>query len=120
LDDYAAGLLIRAPRRPDFELDVAATVGYQLFAISCRATEYKGLAKEHLLEVFTRAGQLGGDEARFAAITLCDDGKVKELENEVSEKWDAQGKIRVLGRSHISDLSAHLLKWFREANQEVS
>jgi hypothetical protein len=120
LDDYAAGLIIRAPRRPEFELDLAATIGYQLFAMSCRAAEKKPLAKEHLLEVVTRAGQLGGDEARFAAITLCDDDKVKELEEEVSQEWDAKGKIRVFGRSHISDLSTHLLKWLREANQEVS
>ena len=119
LDDYAMGMLIQAPQRPDFDLDLAATIGYQLFAISCRATRKKELAKEHLLEVFARASQLGGDEARFAAVTLCDDRKVRDLEDEVSEQWDASGKIKVFGRSHIRDLSTHLLKWFREANQEV-
>jgi len=119
LGDYAANLLIRAHGRPDFDLDLAATLGYQLFAISCRVTEKKDLAKEHLLEVFTRAGQLGGDEARFAAVTLCDDRNVRDLESEVSEDWDAAGKIKVFGRSHIRDLSSHLTRWFREANQEV-
>ena len=72
------------------------------------------------MEVFTRAGQLGGDEARFAAVTFCDDRNVKDLEREVSEAWDATGKIKVFGRSHVQDSSTHLLKWFREANQEVS
>ena len=120
LDDYAGELLVQAPRRPELDLDVAATVGYQLFAISCMVTNKKGSAKEHLLEVVTRAGQLGGDEARFAAVTFCDDKNVKELEQEVSEAWDAAGKIKVFGRSHIRDLSSHLLRWFREANQEVS
>ncbi|MBK9231265.1 MAG: hypothetical protein IPO15_10490 [Anaerolineae bacterium] len=32
----AAGIVIKAPSRPGFELDVAAIIGYQLFAISCR------------------------------------------------------------------------------------
>jgi len=120
LEDYASEILIRSSVRPDFDLDVAATIGYQLFAISCIATEQKSKAKEHLLEIFTRAGQLGGDEARFAAITFCDDTNVRDLQREVSEAWDAQGKIRVFGRSHIGDLPTHLLRWFREANQEAT
>ncbi|GIK72750.1 MAG: hypothetical protein BroJett021_17380 [Chloroflexota bacterium] len=119
LDDYAAELLLRAPRRPDFDLDIAATIGYQLFAVSCRATDKKGLAKEHLMEVFIRASQMGGDEARFATVTLCDDDNVRDLQREVTEAWDARGKIKVFGRSHIRDLSTYLLRWFREANQEA-
>jgi len=120
LDDFASEILIQTPSRPEFDLDVAATIGYQLFAISCIVTEKKDKAKEHLLEVVTRAGQLGGDEARFAAVTFCDDKNVRDLQREVSDAWDAQGKIRVFGRSHITDLSAHLLRWFREANQEAT
>lgn len=72
------------------------------------------------MEVFVRAAQLGGDEARFAAVTFCDDKNVRDLQREVTEAWDAQGKIKVFGRSHIPDLSKHLLQWFREANQEAS
>jgi hypothetical protein len=120
LDDYASEILIQSSSRPDFDLDVAVTIGYQLFAVSCIATEKKSAAKEHLLEVFTRAGQLGGDEARFAAVTFCNDTNVRDLQREVSEAWDAQGKIKVFGRSHIGDLSAHLRRWFREANQEAT
>jgi hypothetical protein len=119
LDDCAAGLLIQAKDRPPFDFDVVATLGYQLFGLSCAATEQKPRAKEHLLEVFTRAGQLGGDEARFASVTLCNDTNVKELERDVSQAWDAVGKIRIFGRQHIPDLSQHLLKWFREANREA-
>ena len=120
LDDFAAGAIVQAAGRPNFEFDVIATLGYQLFGLSCVVTEQKPRAKEHLMEVFTRAGQLGGDEARFAAVTFCDDRNVKDLEREVSEAWDATGKIKVFGRSHVQDSSTHLLKWFREANQEVS
>ncbi len=120
LDDFAGELKLVPRGNLDFDLDVAATIGYQLFAVSCRATENKGLAKEHLMEVFVRASQMGGDEARFATVTLCDDKKVKDLQREVTEAWDAQGKIKVFGRSHIRELSNHLLRWFREANQEAS
>lgn len=120
LDDYAGELLLRASGRPDFDLDLAATIGYQIFAFSCRATDKKGPAKEHLMEVFVRAAQIGGDEARFAAVTFCDDRNVRDLQREVTEAWDAKGKIKVFGRSHIPDLSTHLLRWFREANQEAS
>lgn len=117
LDDYACEMKLKAAKRPDFELDAALTIGYQLFAISCIVSEEKGKAKEHLLEIFVRAGQLGGDEARFAAVTFCDDRNVGALHSEVTEAWDAAGKIRVFGRRHIRDLSTHLLQWFREANQ---
>lgn len=117
VDDYACEILLRASRQPDFELDAALTIGYQLFAISCIVTEKKSAAKEHFLELFIRAGQLGGDEARFAAVTFCDNSNVKALYSEVTEAWDAVGKIRVFGRHHIRNLSAHLLQWFRDANQ---
>lgn len=119
LDDYGSEVNLIATGRPSFELDVVLTKGYQLFAISCRATDKKGPAKEHLLEIFVRAKQLGGDEARFAAVTLCDDKGVTELQKEVTEAWDAAGKIRVFGRRHILNLKDHLLQWFREANQET-
>lgn len=120
LDSYAGDIKVIAPGRSHFQLDAAATIGYQLFAISCIATEDKDKAKEHFLEVFTRSKQLGGDEARYATVSFCNDGNVKALELEVAEAWDAQGKIKVFGRSHIRDLSTHLLRWFREANQEAS
>lgn len=117
LRDYAAQLKFESVR-PESELDVITTLGYQLFGISCRTAPTKKFAKEHLLEVFVRARQLGGDEARIAEVTLCNNEDVRLLESEVSSEWDAAGKIRVFGRSHILDLSTHLLRWFREASQE--
>ena len=118
LDQYAAGLQISAPGRPEFELDAAAMLGYQLFGLSCVVTEKKGRAKEHLLEVFTRAGQLGGDEARFAVVSFV--AGPEELERDVSQAWDASGKIKVLGRKHIQNLPQHLLEWFEKASLEVT
>lgn len=119
LDDCAAGIQLKASGRPNFELDAALTIGYQLFAISCIVTHKKSEAKEHLLEIFVRAGQLGGDEARFAAVTFCDDKAVNELKSEVTEAWDAAGKIWVFGSNHIKDLYKYLLQWFCNANQEM-
>lgn len=120
LDDRAVNLNItKSGGVSNFEIDVAATIGYQLFVVSCIATSSKQAAKYHLFEVYSRARQLGGDEARFALVNLCDDKHVNSLQLDVTEEWDAAGKIRVFGRSHLRDLSGHLGRWLREANQEI-
>lgn len=100
--------------KDDFELDVVALIGYQLFVISCITTSEKKEAKEHLLEAFVRARQLGGDEARIALVCCYDDPG--RLQSEVSRSWDAAGKVRVLGRDELSDLSQHLADWFQKVN----
>lgn len=99
-----------------FELDVAAMIGYQLFAISCMAAVPKGRAayKEHLLEAFVRARQLGGDEARVGLVCFYADAA--QLEAELQETWLTQDAIRVFGRSHLPDLDIHLRDWFESAN----
>lgn len=117
LRDFAATINLMSVTLPS-EFDAVAVKGYQLFGISCIVTTHKQKAKEHLMEVFVRARQLGGDEARFAVVTYCPDKIVAALEQEVSREWDAAGKIRVFGSTHIPDLSTHLLQWFREASQE--
>jgi len=109
---------IMADKRPDFEIDLITVIGYQVFSISCIVSENIDKAKEHLLEIFARAGQFGGEEARFALLTITDLPDI--LEKEIREDWDAEGKIRVFGRNHIPELSSHLLKWFQDANQEAS
>lgn len=101
----------------ELNLDVAATAGYQLFAISCQATDYTQKAKEHLLEIFVRARQLGGDEARFGLV--CCLPNPERLQQEVEQSWDAEGKIRVFGQRHLLDLPAYLKDWFETANREM-
>lgn len=98
-----------------FEIDIAAILGYQLFAISCMVTEKRAKAKEHLLEVFVRARQISGDEARFGVVCFVNDHQA--LESEVTEEWDARGKIRVFGRDHIPDLGRHFHEWIITASQ---
>jgi len=108
------------PRKPgarNFELDVAAMDGYQLFAISCMVTDVPKIAKGHLFEVFVRARQLGGDEARLSLVSFVKNPT--PLQREIEQDWDAEDKIRVFGAQHIQDLSAHLQNWFETANKEA-
>jgi hypothetical protein len=114
LASWGANLPLRKPRRRDFELDLFVVVGYQLFAISCQATEHKDRAKQHLFEVFVRARQIGGDEAHFGLVCCVE--KPKQLEQEVSEDWDAEGKIKVFGQDDLLSLPQQLRTWFEKAN----
>lgn len=144
--DWAIGLNLKPPppddpkerQPPDFELDVVALAGYQLFLLSCIATEAgepeededdaislpqpmqpqkkrgagkRSEAKKHLFEAYTRARQVGGDEARAVLISCIADPDL--LQTEVEQKWDAKNKIKVFGQSHLRDLPNELAKWFR-------
>jgi hypothetical protein len=99
----------------EMELDVAAMVGYRLFAVSCMATDASQNAKDHLMELFVRARQLGGDEARFGLI--CCLKNPERLQQEVEQTWDAEGKIKVFGQRHLPDLPRHMRDWFVTANR---
>ena len=74
-----------------FELDVAAAIGYQLFVFSCKAEPDNGACKEGFLEVFVRAQQLGGEEARCILVTLLE--APQTLENELASALNAEGKL---------------------------
>ncbi len=115
LHQVGMGLEFKRPGHRGFELDVAALLGYQLFALSCMATDRTQSAKDHLMETFVRARQLGGDEARFAVVCCVE--QAQALQDEVSESWDAQGKIRVFGREHLPDLAQHFREWIAIAGQ---
>lgn len=97
-----------------FELDAAAILGYQLFAISCMATETKKKAKEHFIEIFVRARQLGGDEARSGLVCCLDNPG--RLQTEIERSWDAKGKLKVFGRNDLKDLTRAFADWFQTAN----
>jgi len=101
----------------DFQLDLAAMRGYQLFAISCIASRRAdGETKNHLFQAYVRARQLGGDEARVALVCCVENPK--DVQKEVEKSWDANGKIRVFGRTDLLNLSKSLKGWFETANQE--
>lgn len=92
------------------EIDAAAMLGYQLFGISCIASQQKSKTKEHLFEAFVRFRQLGGDEARTGLVCLADAPGM--LERELSREWDAEGKLKVFGRQDLVTLATAMKRWF--------
>jgi len=97
----------------DFEFDVAAMRGYQLFGLSCTTSTRKDLAKFKLFEAYVRARQLGGDEARVGLV--CGYEHARRFEREVVQEWLAKDKIKVFGPHELPDLAGHLDKWFMTA-----
>ncbi|MDD2443804.1 MAG: DUF1887 family CARF protein [Desulfotomaculaceae bacterium] len=112
VSDYAMNLKCfkNSDQKNNFELDLALILGYQLFAISCIVSDEKAKCKEHLFEVFVRARQVGGDEARVGLI--CNYKYPASLQQEVEQLWDAPGKIRVFGEEHLPDMRGYLKDWF--------
>ena len=98
----------------EFEFDVAAMRGYQLFGISCTTDLSKTIGKSKLFEAYVRSRQLGGDEARVGLV--CGYPDPEKLQSEVTYSWDAEGKIRVFGPQHLPNLGDHLTRWFKTAN----
>jgi len=103
---------IRGAGKPDFEFDVGAMKGYQLFGLSCSTTQDKGMPKSKLFEAYIRAKQLGGDEARMALVCP-QPGLKKKLEKELPES--IQGKVRIFDSAHLENLRDELQDWFEYA-----
>lgn len=99
------------PNEIEFDLDVLALRGYQLFAFSCSTDTHKSLLKFKLFEAYVRARQLGGDEARVALICCFDDPD--RLQQEMTRDIDPEGRIRVFGRKHLGNLCVHLTEWIQ-------
>ncbi len=97
-----------------FQFDVAAIRGYQLFACSCTVASERAICKQKLIEAYLRAHQLGGDEARVALICCHDDPK--GLEKEIKRDILPEGRVRVFG---FRDLP-HLPELFREWVEQQS
>lgn len=98
--------------KPDFEFDVGAMKGYQLFGLSCSTTQNKTLPKSKLFEAYIRARQLGGDEARMALVCP-QEGLKRKLEKELPESF--QGKVRVFDSAVLVNLRDALKIWFETA-----
>ena len=109
------------PNERDFEFDVAAMHGYQLFAISCTTGSNKGLLKSKLFEAYVRARQMGGDEARVGLVCCAPNDNPENnpelIQSEIEETWDAQGKLQVFGVEHLPNLPEYLREWFNSQPQ---
>lgn len=101
----------RGAKDADFEFDVIAMKGYQLFALSCTTSNSRGMNKHKLLESYTRARQIGGDEARVALVGGYHDSA--GLLREIDEEWFApRDMIRVFGVDDWPNLQEELYAWF--------
>lgn len=106
LSDFAQSV---KTKNPQFEVDVVAVRGYQLFVFSCSTGTEKGQLKLKLFEAYVRARQLGGDEARVALVCLNSEPHL--LEQEMQRDFAAEGQIRVFGQPHLGNLRTHIQEW---------
>jgi len=104
------------PNEVEFDVDVMALRGYQLFAFSCSTDTQKGRLKLKLFEAYVRARQLGGDEARIALVCCSNDSD--GLENEMRRDVDPGGRIHVFGRKHLGNLTEHIKTWIQSQSRE--
>jgi len=96
--------------RLQFEFDVAAMQGYQLYAVSCTRDASKALCKSKLFEAFIRASQLGGDEARVGLVCAYD--KPADLQSQVAESHrSAKNRMRVFGAGDLAVLPEKFANW---------
>lgn len=96
-------------KETNFELDVVAMRGYQLFACSCSIDTHKRELKRKLFEAYVRARQLGGDEAQVALICGSDDPQ--GLADEIRQTLSSEGQIRVFGKRDWPNLADELRNW---------
>lgn len=109
INDFGQGFQVRATGER-FEVDVAATRGYQFHLFSCYSGDAKDRSKEHLFEAFMRATQIGGEEA--GAVLICFIEDPLALEHDAELNWQAHRRIKVFGRRDLPDLADLLKDWF--------
>lgn len=108
--DVGMDIKTKSPR--NFQFDVAALCGYQLFAFSCTTDISVGLNKSKLFEAYRRARDLGGDEARVAVVGCYD--KPQNIQKTFEDDWQAKRQmIRVFGRKDLPNLEVVLADWFK-------
>ncbi|MGE5659102.1 MAG: DUF1887 domain-containing protein [Actinomycetota bacterium] len=102
-----------------FEFDVAFMRSYQLFAISCTTSKDAKECKLKLFEAYTRAKQLGGDEARVALVCCCDNDPTKTQRLDQWLKSQLEGalsnpKIAVFLREDLPNLKNKIANWVKD------
>lgn len=97
-----------------FEFDVAATRGFQLFALSCTTDASDSVCKQKLFEAYVRARQLGGDEARTALVCYHPEPE-QLLDRFKSDNFFDSHSVTVFGKSHLENLRVHLENWINSA-----
>jgi hypothetical protein len=103
----------------NFDLDVVAIFGYQLFGFTCGTATGKGAKGELKLKLFEgllRTRQIGGDQARTALVCVYEDPD--GLQAEARQQIDPDGQVRVFGLKHLKDLENELAHWIRSQRKQ--
>ena len=114
--------------RKHFELDVVAVLGHQVVVVSCDAsnpratrynradsTSYETSIKRKAMEVYHRAKQLGGDEAR--AVMLCNGDRVSAeiIQEELQDETGSPDfPIQVWGSEAWHDLTCKFTDYLQD------
>src|SRR5262249_53537143 len=116
LQEVAGNLEPDLSEDANFEFDMAAVRGHQLFALTCsNRAEDKGsysALKHKLFEALLRARQIGGDEARVALV--CCREEVQGLKPEAPAEIGREVRPRVCGGKDLADLSHPRAGGFRQ------
>jgi len=107
----------------EFQFDVVAMRGYQLFAFSCttesaRKRGGRELVKQKLFEAYVRVRQMGGDEACVALVCAMEQEEADKLQEEMRHDISPEGRIRVFGRECLANLTGYIADWIRQQSKE--
>lgn len=102
----------------EFEFDVVGMRGYQLFAFSCTTTGghiSNSKLKTKLFELYVRARQFGGTEARMALVCMVDNPDLfqRQIRRDIWADDIKRQRLRVFGRPHMNNLSRHISDWIK-------
>jgi hypothetical protein len=120
-------LKVKVPDRKtggaEFQFDVVAMRGYQLFAFSCttesaRKRGGRELVKQKLFEAYIRARQMGGDEACVALVCPMGQEEADKLQKEMRRDISPEGRIQVFGRERFANLTGYIADWIRQQSKE--
>ena len=87
----------------DFELDLVLTKGHKIYMISC-TTENEAISrvKQKAFEASIRAEQIGGIRAKPISVSLLDNRKLTELQNDV-KNYVGKSNFEFIGRDDLKD-----------------
>lgn len=111
-DGLATNLRATSEEGRDFQADVLAVRGYQLYYFSCYTGHDPKTTKLKLFEAMVRAAQLGGDEARAAVVCCVND--YAHVRRQAEEDWEcdrSRAQFEVFGREHLPNLADKIAQW---------
>ncbi len=98
-----------------FELDVVAVLGYQIIVVSCTTTSDESVIREKAAEVYLRAQQLGGDEARTIMLCSVSERIRQRLETELKDDTGSKDEpLQVWGKKKWYKLSYHFKEYLKD------